>query len=74
MTYANLNYAPANGLVSPQRNSFDARRSSLRICRQGFANRPTQLRQKRPATSYFELLMSLPARATLPELMQAAAS
>ena len=74
MTYANLNYAPANSQVSPQRSSLDQRRFSLRICREGFAQRPAQLRRKRPVTSYFELLMSLPARTTLPELMQAAAS
>jgi hypothetical protein len=74
MTYANLNYAPANGLVSPPRSSLDKRRFSSRKCREGLVQRPTQVRRKRPATSYFELLMSLPARTTLPELMQAAAS
>jgi hypothetical protein len=74
MTYANLNAAPANSLVFPLRGSFDQRRPSSRKCRKGFVQRPTQVRRKQPATSYFELLMSLPARATLPELMQAAAS
>ncbi len=74
MTYANLNYAPASQ-VFPQRSVPDKRRfSSSRKCREGFAPRPKQLRRKRLATSYFELLMSLPARTTLPELMQAAAS
>ena len=74
MTYANLNHAPANRLALSQRSPLDQRRSSSRKCREGFVQRPTQVRRKPPATSYFELLMSLPARTTLPELMQAAAS
>jgi hypothetical protein len=74
MTYANLNHAPVDGRVFPQRGSLDQRRSSPRKCRERLVQRPTQVQRKRPATSYFELLMSLPARATLPELMQAAAS
>ncbi len=74
MTYANLNYAPANNLVSRQRSPFGQPRFTSRKCRKGFVQRPSQVRRKQPAASYFELLMSLPARATLPELMQAAAS
>jgi hypothetical protein len=74
MTYATQHFAPAHSLVSPLRSSLNQRRSSSRKCREGFVQRPTQARRKQPATSYFELLMSLPARATLPELMQAAAS
>ena len=74
MTYANINHAAANGQVFPQRSPHEQRRFSSRKCCQGFVQRPRQVRRKRPATSYFELLMSLPARTTLPELMQAAAS
>jgi len=74
MTYANFNYAPANNLVSRHRSSLDQPRFTSRKCRQSFARRPSQVQRKQPAASYFELLMSLPARTTLPELMQAAGS
>jgi hypothetical protein len=74
MTYANLNYAPVSSVVFAKQSPLDKRRFSSRKCREGLVQRPTQVRRKRPATSYFELLMSLPARTTLPELMQAAAS
>jgi len=73
MTYANFNYAPANGKVFPQRSSLDRRRFSSKR-RESSVRRLAQVQRKRSATSYFELLMSLPARTTLPELMQAAAS
>jgi len=74
MNYANLNSAPALGLVSPQRSSFDRRRFSSRKCRDDFAQRLTRFRREQPAASYFELLMSLPARTTLPQLMQVSSS
>jgi len=74
MNYANLNSAPALGLVSPQRSSLDRRRFASRKCRNDFAQRLTRFRREQPAASYFELLMSLPARATLPQLMQVSSS
>ncbi len=69
MTYANPNYTSA-----PRPSSLDQRRFSSRKSREGFAPRPAKVQRKRPTMSYFELLMSLPARTTLPELMQVAAS
>lgn len=73
MNYANLNSAPVLGLV-PQRSSLERRRFSSRKCRNDFAHRLTRFRREQPAASYFELLMSLPARTTLPQLMQVSAS
>ncbi len=73
MNYANLDSAPALGLVS-QRSSLERRRFSSRKCRNDFAQRLTRFRRERPAASYFELLMSLPARTTLPQLMQVSSS
>ncbi len=73
MNYANLNSAPALGLVS-QRSSLERRRFSSRKCRTDFAQRLTRFRREQPAASYFELLMSLPARTTLPQLMQVSSS
>ena len=73
MNYANLNSAPALGLVS-QRSSLERRRFSSRKCRNDFAQRLTRFRREQPAASYFELLMSLPARTTLPQLMQVSSS
>lgn len=74
MNYANPNSAPGLGLVSPQRSSLDRRRFSSRKCRDDFARRLTRFRRERPAASYFELLMSLPARTTLPQLMEVSSS
>ena len=73
MNYANLDSAPALGLVS-QRSSLERRRFSSRKCRNDFAQRLTRFRREQPAASYFELLMSLPARTTLPQLMQVSSS
>ena len=73
MNYANLNSAPALGLVS-QRSSLERRGFSSRKCRNDFAQRLTRFRREQPAASYFELLMSLPARTTLPQLMQVSSS
>jgi hypothetical protein len=74
MNYSNPNSASALGLASPQRSSFDLRYFSSRKCRAAFAPRLTRFGRERFAASYFELLMSLPAQKTLPQLMQVSSS
>jgi hypothetical protein len=65
-------YTRAIDLVPRQRNPFDGCRFGSQRCRDDFATeKPGRLRQRRPAASYFELLLSLPARTTLPQLLQA---
>jgi len=67
MTNSNSNFSRTDSFAS-QRSAFAQRRFRSRQ-RGSFAT--DRSKQKQPASTYFELLWSLPARKTLPELMQA---
>ena len=72
MKRSHCKYTRAIGLMSRQRNPLDGRRFGSQKCRDDLATeKPERLRQERPAASYFELLLSLPARTTLPQLLHA---
>jgi hypothetical protein len=68
MTNPNPNIARVEGFTS-QRNLFDRRQ--FRSRQPGFAVAAGRPKQKQPAATYFEVLWSLPARKTLPQLLHA---
>ena len=49
----------------------NVRRFFANSSRNAHSGRSMRLREQRPAATYFELLMSLPAKRTLPQLLHA---
>ena len=68
MTNQNQNFTRTDAFMS-QQGTFTQRRFRSRQRNFAFSARP---KHKQPAATYFELLWSLPARKTLPQLLHAA--
>jgi hypothetical protein len=70
MTNSNPNFTRSDNFAAHQRGSFNQRQ--FRSRQRGVALAAARPKQRKLAATYFEVLWSLPARKTLPELLQAA--